>query len=73
MTLRRTRRTSTRPASATAETSVRTGLGEAAIAAALADNLHYQQAVPPRTRPGTTGTWRSPWPFATACSIAISR
>ena len=32
----------------TVDRSVRTGLGEEAIAAALADNLPYQQAVPPR-------------------------
>ena len=44
----RVKRPSSGPASATADTSVRTGLGEEAIAAALADNLHYQQAVPPR-------------------------
>ena len=50
--------------------AVRTGLGQEAIAtAAIADHLHYQQGVSSHTRPATTGTWRSRWPFATACSI----
>jgi len=43
---RRVKHPSSGPASAAADTSVRAGLGEEAIAAALADNLHYQQAVP---------------------------
>ena len=44
---RRVKHPSSVSASATAGTSVRAGLGEEAIAAALADNLHYQQAIPP--------------------------
>jgi glycogen phosphorylase len=55
MTSRRVKHASPGPASATADTSVRTGLGEEAIAAALADNLHYQQAVP--TRYATRHDW----------------
>jgi starch phosphorylase len=45
---RRIKPRSSEGAPAAADQEVRTGLGEEAIAAALADNLHYQQAVPAR-------------------------
>ena len=48
MKTRLVKQPSSAPASAASDVSVRAGLGEEAIAAALADNLHYQQAVPAR-------------------------